>query len=148
MKLIHRLRASNSHGFKRTAYGSTRNRSRIPRWLELMLSGVVLGSGGLLFLQKSYGPTRLTVEQSEQLHYDLNSVNMDKQRLQSQLNQQARDLTEARDSLNRQASELTSAKAQVTKLTADLQLFVDEIGRASCRDRVVHDVYISWVAVS
>ncbi|HEY9573595.1 MAG TPA: DUF6776 family protein [Pusillimonas sp.] len=119
------LGSSKRHVFKPTAYGSTRTRRRIPRWLVLMLTGVVLGSGGLLFLQKSYGPTRLTVEQSEQLHYDLNSVNMDKQRLQSQLNQQARDLTEARDSLNRQASELTSAKEQVTKLTADLQLFAD-----------------------
>lgn len=90
-----------------------------------MLTGVVLGSGGLLFLQKSYGPTRLTVEQSEQLHYDLNSANMDKQRLQSQLNQQTRDLSETRANLQAQSEELKKAKAEATKLTADLQLFVD-----------------------
>jgi hypothetical protein len=117
--------SSKRHVFKPTAYGSTRSRRRIPRWLVLMFTGVVLGSGGLLFLQKSYGPIRLTVEQSEQLHYDLNSVNMDKQRLQSQLNQQTRDLTETRANLQAQATELKKAKEEAAKLTADLQLFVD-----------------------
>ncbi|UYO94515.1 DUF6776 family protein [Pollutimonas sp. M17] len=119
------LGSSKRHVFKPTAYGSTRSRRRIPRWLVLMLTGVVLGAGGLLFLQKSYGPVRLTVEQSEQLHYDLNSVNMDKQRLQSQLNQQTRDLTETRANLQAQADELKKAKEEAAKLTSDLQLFVD-----------------------
>ena len=103
--------SSKRNVFKPTAYGTTRRSRRVPRWLMLMLTGVVLGSGGLLFLQKSYGPTRLTVEQSEQLHYELNSVKMDKQRLQTQVSQQARELTEAR--------------AFVDKAKKDLQLFID-----------------------
>lgn len=117
--------SSNRRVFQPTAYGNNRRARRIPRWLVLMLTGIVLGSGGLLFLQKSYGPTRLTVEQSEQLHYDLNSSNMDKQRLQSQLNQQGHDLKVARSTVETQATELKQAKEQVTKLTADLQLFAD-----------------------
>lgn len=116
---------SNRRVFQPTAYGNSRRARRIPRWLVLMLTGIVLGAGGLLFLQKSYGPTRLTVEQSEQLHYDLNSSNMDKQRLQSQLNQQGNDLKVARSTLDTQATELKQATAQVKKLTADLQLFAD-----------------------
>jgi len=115
--------SSKRHVFKPTAYGSSRRPRRIPRWLVLMLTGVVLGSGGLLFLQKSYGPVRLTVEQSEQLHYDLNSANIDKQRLQSQVSQQARELTEARAGLQAQELELNEARAQVEKLTRDLALF-------------------------
>jgi hypothetical protein len=110
--------------FKPTAYGNTRRARRIPRWLVLMLTGIVLGAGGLLFLQKSYGPTRLTVEQSEQLHYDLNSINLDKQRLQSQLNQQTHDLGEAKSSLGSQASQLQQSQAQLAKLQKDLQLFI------------------------
>ena len=94
--------------FKPTAYGNSRRPRRIPRWLVLMLTGVVLGSGGLLFLQKNYGPPRLTIEQSEQLHNDINSTNLDKQRLQSQLNQQTHDLTEAKASLATQTVQLTS----------------------------------------
>ncbi|HUH60501.1 MAG TPA: DUF6776 family protein [Candidimonas sp.] len=117
--------SSKRRVFKPTAYGTTRHTRRVPRWLVLMLSGVVLGAGGLLFLQKSYGPTRLTVEQSEQLHYDLNSANMDKQRLQSQLGQQTRDLKETRSGLDTQTAEVKGLKEQVSKLTADLQLFAD-----------------------
>lgn len=117
--------SSKRRVFTPTAYGNTRRARRIPRWLVLMLSGIILGAGGLLFLQKSYGPVRLTVEQSEQLHYDLNSSNMDKQRLQSQLNQQTHDIKESRTTVESQAAELKKAKEQVTKLTADLQLFAD-----------------------
>ena len=115
--------SSKRHVFKPTAYGSSRRPRRIPRWLVLMLTGIVLGSGGVLFLQKSYGPQRLTVEQSEQLHYDLNSANIDKQRLQSQVGQQTRELTEARSGLQSQELKLNEAKAQIEKLTRDLALF-------------------------
>lgn len=117
--------SSKRRVFQPTAYGNTRRSRRIPRWLVLMLTGIVLGSGGLLFLQKSYGPTRLTVEQSEQLHYDLNSTNMDKQRLQAQLNQQGHDLKEAKATVASQVDGLKKAQDQVVKLTADLQLFAD-----------------------
>ena len=111
--------------FKPTAYGNTRRPRRIPRWLVLLLTGIVLGAGGLLFMQKSYGPTRLTVEQSEQLHYDINSANLDKQRLQSQLNQQTHDLTEAKASLAEQTSKLEQAQKSVSTLKNDVKLFVD-----------------------
>ncbi len=117
--------SSKRRVFQPTAYGSTRRARRIPRWLVLMLSGIVLGAGGLLFLQKSYGPTRLTVEQSEQLHYDLNSSNMDKQRLQSQFNQQAHDLKQSTATVQEQAGQLKKAQEQVAKLTTEIQLFAD-----------------------
>lgn len=116
--------SSKRHAFKPTAYGSTRRRRRIPRWLALMLAGVVLGAGGLLFLQKSYGPTRLTVEQSEQLHYDLNSANLDKQRLQSQLNQKTRDLTETKSGLANESTKLAQTETRIEKLETDIALFV------------------------
>lgn len=111
------------HTFKPTAYGTTRRQRRIPRWLVLMLTGVVLGAGGLLFLQKSYGPVRLTVEQSEQLHYDLNSVNMDRQRLQSELNRQNRELTDIRTQLNERTEALTKAQAKIKTLETDVAMF-------------------------
>lgn len=117
--------SSKHNVFRPTAYGSARRPRRIPRWLVLILTGIVLGAGGLLFLQKSYGPTRLTVEQSEQLHYDLNSVNLDKQRLQSQLNQSNHDLTAARSQLTTQSSQLKQAQDEIAKLNKDISLFVD-----------------------
>ncbi|TEA80210.1 DUF6776 family protein [Allopusillimonas ginsengisoli] len=115
--------SSKRHVFKPTAYGTTRRSRRIPRWLVLMLTGVVLGAGGLLFLQKSYGPQRLTVEQSEQLHYDLNSLNMDKQRLQSELNHQTRELADAKARLASQEKQLAQARETVETQKKDILMF-------------------------
>lgn len=111
--------------FKPTAYGSSRRKRRIPRWLLLILTGVVLGAGGLLFLQKSYSPQRLTVEQSEQLHYDLTSANNDKQRLQAELSQQGRELTLARERLESQSKELDSSRKELQAIKDHIALFID-----------------------
>lgn len=116
--------SSKRQAFRPTAYGSSRRRG-IPRWLVLLLTGIVLGAGGLLFLQKSYGPTRLTVEQSEQLHYDLNSANMDKQRLQSQLNQHIQELKEANTRIQSQDTELLERQAEIDRLGSDVALFTE-----------------------
>lgn len=115
--------SSKRQAFRPTAYGSSRRRG-IPRWLVLILTGIVLGAGGLLFLQKSYGPTRLTVEQSEQLHYDLNSANLDRQRLQSQLNQHIQELKEANARIQSQEAGLRGLQAEIDKLSSDVALFV------------------------
>ena len=118
------LGSSKRRVFQPTAYGPSRRRHRrFPRWLMLMLAGVVLGAGGLLFLQTSYGPQRLTVEQSEQLHYDLNSANLEKQRLQSQLNQQSHQLKETQTKLDEQTTQLQRMQASVAPLEQDIQRF-------------------------
>ncbi len=70
--------------FRPTPYGYSRRSRGIPRWLLLLITGVVLGAGGVLFLQRSYGPQRLTVEQSEQLRTDLNTANLESQRLSAE----------------------------------------------------------------
>jgi len=119
--------SSKRHVFKPTPYGYRPRRRRIPRWLVLMLAGMALGAGGLLFLQKSYGPVRLTAEQSEQLHLDLNSANIDKQRLQSQLNQQSYELDEARTRLTQQSAELAQARQQLDQLQRDVNVLADAI---------------------
>lgn len=108
-------------------YGGTRRKRRIPRWLVLVLTGIVLGAGGLLFLQKSYGPTRLTVEQSEQLHYDLNSANLDKQRLQSQLTQKTHSLEIASEQVTDHTKKFKQAQTKIATLNKDINLFVNEM---------------------
>ncbi|MFA5522526.1 MAG: DUF6776 family protein [Castellaniella sp.] len=114
----------NRHVFRPTTYG-TRRRRRIPRWLVLMLSGVVLGAGGLLFLQKSYGPTRLTVEQSEQLQFDLNSANIEKQRLQTELSRQQRELKENETALQTRTQELESIRQRLIAQNEDIERFAE-----------------------
>jgi len=121
------LFGSKRRVFKPTPYGYRPRQRRIPRWLVLLLTGITLGAGGLLFLQKSYGPVRLTAEQSEQLHMDLNSANVDKQRLQSQLNQQGFELDEARARIEQQTSELAQTRERIGQLLADLEVLADAI---------------------
>jgi len=117
------LFSSSKHTvFQPTAYGSRRRRGA-PRWLMLIITGVVLGAGGVLFVQKSYGPTLLTAEESEKLHHDLNSANLDKQRLQTQVAQYSRELEAARSTLDAQTRELEEAKARAVALEEDIQRF-------------------------
>lgn len=114
------------HVFKPTAYGTRRQR-RIPRWLVLMTSGVILGAGGLLFLQTSYGPTRLTAEQSQQLQYDLNSANLEKQRLQSELNQQGRQLNDVTEELSLKTQRLDAITEKLDRFNHDIEVFADAL---------------------
>src|SRR5699024_6176139 len=120
------FRSRNRHVFRPTAYGSRRRR-RIPRWLVLLVSGVILGAGGLLFLQKSYGPTRLTLEQSEQLQFDLNSANIDKQRLETELGRKERELAEVQTELDQTESRLARVEGRMATVDEDLQVLADAI---------------------
>jgi len=114
--------SSKRNVFQPTPYGSSRRRRRVPRWLVLILTGIVLGAGGLLFLQKSYGPVRLTAEQSLQLQNDLNSANLDKQRLQAQVDSQTSSITEGKNTRDSLADQLKQAQAQTAKLKDDIEL--------------------------
>ncbi|QIM50168.1 hypothetical protein G9Q38_13860 [Pusillimonas sp. DMV24BSW_D] len=119
--------SSNRNTFKPTPYGATRKKRRIPRWLILMLTGIVLGAGGVLFVQTSYGPTLLTVEQAEQLRQDLNSANLDKQRLQSQLNRITHELKESQAALVEQTERATTAQEAAENLKDDVLLLAGAV---------------------
>jgi len=122
------LFGSSKHNvFQPTPYGSSRRRRRIPRWLVLILTGIVLGAGGLLFLQKSYGPVRLTAEQSLQLQNDLNSANLDKQRLLAQVDSQSSTITEGKSARDSLADQLKQAQEQITKLKNNIEPLVQAI---------------------
>lgn len=111
--------------FKPTAYGYTRRKRRIPRWLVLMITGMVLGAGGLLFIQKSYGPPMLTVEQSQLLHDELNSAKAENQRLQSQIVLAERERDESSSQVESISSRLERHDSIVSALEKDLTLFAN-----------------------
>lgn len=119
--------SSKRNTFKPTPYGATRKKRRVPRWLILMLTGIVLGAGGVLFIQKSYGPTLLTVQQAEQLRQDLNTANLDKQRLQSQLNRITHDLKETQTALTQQTERAVNAEETVETLKEDILLLASAV---------------------
>jgi len=114
---------SRRPAFKPSAYGYTRRKRRIPRWLMLMLVGAIIGVGGVLFVQESYGPARLTVEESERLHFDLNATTSEVQRLQTELGQARRSLADAEQKLEQQGKQIAQHDAIVTGLEKDISLF-------------------------
>lgn len=121
------FRSSNRNVFQPTAYGYSHRRRRVPRWLVLILTGIVLGAGGVLFLQKSYGPQRLTIEQSQLLQNDLNSANLDKQRLQAQLDARTDDVANSKATVSTLESKLQQSQKQIPKLKSDLELLIQAI---------------------
>ncbi len=116
--------------FKPTPYGYTRRRRGIPRWLWLLITGVVLGVGGVLFLQSSYGPQRLTVEQSEQLRIDLNTTKLENQRLMAA----SKKATEATAAAEKDQQEQARATAAMRQQLLDMQA-----GVASLIDAIAPD---------
>lgn len=112
--------------FKLTPYGYTRRSRGIPRWLLLLITGAILGAGGVLFLQRSYGPQRLTVEQSEQLRTDLNTVNLENQRLSAESSKIQAQIQQAQQDLQAQ----TARAEQLRKQAADMQAGVASLIQA------------------
>lgn len=114
---------SKRPAFRPSPYGYTRRRRRIPRWLVLMIVGIIIGVGGVLFIQESYGPARLTVEESERLHFDLNAATSEVQRLQTELNQTKRSLQQAQQQVEEQSSKISQHDSIVAALEKDITLF-------------------------
>jgi cell division protein FtsL len=113
--------------FKPSVYQPGKRSRRMPRWLVLLLAGIVLGAGGVLFLQTNYGPQRLTVEQSEQLHGELSAANIDRQRLQGQLEEITQQRDAARSTHEKLTADLAQARLQIQGLGKDLALFQDAV---------------------
>jgi cell division protein FtsL len=113
--------------FKPSVYQPGKRSRRMPRWLVLLFVGIVLGAGGVLFLQANYGPQRLSVEQSEQLHSELSAANLDRQRLQAQVEEVTQQRDAARSTHEKLTADLTQARQQIDALNKNVLLFQDAI---------------------
>jgi len=117
--------------FKPSPYETSRRSRGLPRWLVLLLVGVLLGASGVLFVQTSYGPKQLSVLDSQKLINDMNSLTLEKQRLQTQVDDftqklelERNDSTQTRQKLE---EELTKLKALVEPLKDQLNLFAQTL---------------------
>lgn len=113
--------------FKPTPYGYTRRSRGIPRWLLLLITGIVLGAGGVLFLQRSYGPQRLTVEQSEQLRMDLNTANVENQRLATESKKLRETLTQTEQKQQAQSREVTQLRKRYDDMQSSIAGLIEAI---------------------
>ncbi|CFN66193.1 inner membrane protein [Bordetella pertussis] len=111
--------------FKPSVYQPGKRTRRMPRWLVLLLVGIALGAGGVLFLQTNYGPQRLTVEQSEQLHTELSAANLERQRLQTQLDEAIGQRDANKFTHEQLTTDLAQARTRIDTLNQELLLFQD-----------------------
>ncbi|GAB1577724.1 membrane protein [Bordetella petrii] len=118
---------SQRPAFKPSVYQPGKRTRRMPRWLVLLLIGIGLGAGGVLFLQANYGPPRLTAEQSEQLQSELNAANLDRQRLRTQLEEATKQRDSNQASNTQLTTDLAQARSRIQELTQEFQVFQDAV---------------------
>jgi hypothetical protein len=110
--------------FKPSPY-ETRRRSRgLPRWFILLVVGILIGSGGTLILQTSYGPKRLTVMESQKLTDDLSSLSLERQQLQADLTELQRQLESGKSTADQTIGDL---RQEVARLNQRMQPLREEV---------------------
>ena len=62
-----------------------RRRGWLPRWLVLLLMGIVLGAAAVIFVQERYLPPRLSAGESAQLRGDYEQADGERRRLQEEI---------------------------------------------------------------
>ncbi len=117
--------------FKPSPYETTRRSRGLPRWLVLMLLGILIGASGVLFVQTSYGPKQLSILDSQKLISDMNSLTLEKQRLQTQVDDftQKLDLERSENAQTQKTleEELGKLKALVEPLKDQLNVFAQTL---------------------
>lgn len=99
-------------------YGSSRRSGfPIPRWLLILMLGIVLGAGGLFYAEENYLPARLTPAESERIQGHAAKLETERARLQSELD---RTTAAAKSAAQSAATQLASVQAENKKLAADL----------------------------
>ena len=101
-------------------YGRRRSRWRPPRWSVLLLGGVAIGAGGVVFVQERYLPPRLSADASTTLRGAFEQADAERLRLQRELADTTQRLGTALADKKRQDDELAAPRAAAQRLQGDL----------------------------
>lgn len=138
-------------------YGRKRTHRRVPRWLVLLVSGVVAGAGGLLFVQEAYLPPRLSADASAHLKQSYEQADAERLQLRQRLEQTARELQglqaerrqlqaqvqESRELGQRLREEITALVAQLPPDPRGGTVQVRAARFEAANGRLVYDVMLS-----
>ena len=113
--------------FKPAPYDTRRGSRGLPGWLILFIIGILLGGGGVLFLQASYGEKRLSAAEAQKLTEELKTVSVEKQSLQKQFDtaQQSQNVNhkEYNEIVKQLQTKLTIAESMIGPLREQASLF-------------------------
>jgi hypothetical protein len=113
--------------FKPAPYDTRRGSRGLPGWLVLLMVGILLGGGGVLFLQASYGEKRLSIAETQKLTEELKNLSVEKQTLQTRVDEAQKVLdTEVRTrdtQIVELTGKLTKAESIIVPLREQLDVF-------------------------
>jgi hypothetical protein len=107
--------------------GRRRHRFRPPTWLVLLLAGTGLGIGGVIFVQESYLPPRISVAAGEQLRNALGSSEAARLKQAADLAETSRRLAASLDERKQLADELANSRASAGRIQEDLKAIVSTL---------------------
>lgn len=101
-------------------YGQRRSNWRPPRWLVLLLSGIVIGAGGVVLVQERYLPPRLSADASADLRVAFQQADAERQQRKSELAETTKRLEIALADKKGLADEFAGSRATIERLREDL----------------------------
>lgn len=107
-------------------YGSRRSR-RVPRWLLLLLFGIAVGAGGVVWIQETYLPPRLSAAETAQLRQDHAQADGERNQLRKDLAEATKRLDAALADGKSGAGELAASRQTVERLRANLAFVADAL---------------------
>jgi len=105
-------------------YRSRRSRWSVPRWLVLLLGGIAIGAGGVVYVQESHLPPRLSADATAELRTSFDRAEAERLRLQNELTITAKQLSTALDERKAMADELATSRAATERLREDVATLV------------------------
>jgi len=107
--------------------GRRRHRFRPPRWLVLLLAGIGLGVGSVIFVQENYLPPRISAAAGEQLRNALGSSEAARAKQAAELAETAKRLAASQGERKQLADELADSRASAGRLQEDLKAIVSAL---------------------
>jgi hypothetical protein len=108
-------------------YAGRRGRRRIPRWLVLLLLGIALGAGGVVYVQEQHLPPRLSAQASTELQASFERADADRKRLAAELAGVKQRLDTTLAERQRLTQDVATARETIEGLRTDVKAMVDSL---------------------
>lgn len=108
-------------------YQRRRTRRVLPRWLVLLLLGVAIGAGGVVFVQERYLPPRLSADASARLQSSFDQADAARLRLERDGAQAAKRLESAEAERKRLGDALAAERSALGSMRSDLDALVGSL---------------------
>ncbi len=117
----------NSKAIPFDPYGRRRSRRLMPRWLVLLLLGIVLGAAGVVYVQEQHLPPRLTADASTRLQQSFDLADTERARLRTELAEAVQRLDRVQADNKDLATKLGERNQAVQNLRADAAALIEAL---------------------